>query len=352
MVPRSKPKGKTAPYTVKSLMGIPKLNEGGKTENPESSEKAEYNNPTMADIARIRRTGSLPGWESVPNEDGSMTFRKNSDLFNLVNHSIGADRAISRFPDLSLESMQELDTELPNMAGTRDVSQFLKLTPEIQNADYSEINLSLLPGFASQQSGTQGGITEFNFRKEAPEVNTRLAPLKTERIPLQKSRKKGLPNVLYTPDGVKMSDYIESLKRQTARNEAHNSQVDFLNLLKGDYNKQRVPNTSVAMRAKGGVISGPSHEEGGVQVFSKGKHVAEVEGGERLFSVEDTNEIDRLVAEMAKRPSKKKAAMLGKKVTSMVKKQEAADKQRQLMRAMNSFATDPDNSQEYTEIYD
>jgi hypothetical protein len=52
------------------------------------------------------------------------------------------------------------------------------------------------------------------------------------------------------------------------------------------------------MLDKGGKIpnSSPSHEEGGVEVRQGGKQVAEVEGGERFFSADSTEKMERLAA--------------------------------------------------------
>jgi hypothetical protein len=50
----------------------------------------------------------------------------------------------------------------------------------------------------------------------------------------------------------------------------------------------------IAERKKlpGGKVSGPDHTEGGVQVNKGEKPVAEIEGQERLFSKENTKEIE------------------------------------------------------------
>lgn len=50
----------------------------------------------------------------------------------------------------------------------------------------------------------------------------------------------------------------------------------------------------------GGMVEGPSHEEGGVPTVDQtGAPIAEVEGGERIFSVEDTQQIEQMAAQIA-----------------------------------------------------
>ena len=53
---------------------------------------------------------------------------------------------------------------------------------------------------------------------------------------------------------------------------------------------------SVELYEDGGMIDGPDHEQGGVAAVNpEGEQVAEVEGGERIFSQKDTREIETLV---------------------------------------------------------
>lgn len=78
--------------------------------------------------------------------------------------------------------------------------------------------------------------------------------------------------------------------------------------------------------APGGKVDGPSHEQDGVPTIDQsGQQVAEIEGDERIFSVEDTEEIEGMVvaiidshAEVAN----KLATDLGYRVVDMVQKQE------------------------------
>lgn len=52
--------------------------------------------------------------------------------------------------------------------------------------------------------------------------------------------------------------------------------------------------------ADGGMVEGPSHEEGGVEVQDEdsGEPIAEVEGGERIFSIEDTQMMEETAAQI------------------------------------------------------
>lgn len=48
----------------------------------------------------------------------------------------------------------------------------------------------------------------------------------------------------------------------------------------------------------GGMVEGPSHEEGGVSaVDGSGEQIAEVQGGERIFSDEDSQQIEAMAQE-------------------------------------------------------
>jgi hypothetical protein len=71
----------------------------------------------------------------------------------------------------------------------------------------------------------------------------------------------------------------------------------------------------------GGKLVGPSHEQNGILAVDPiGRPVAEVEGGERLFSVEDSAEIEKLARGLKNSP--KKAALLGRRVSQMIKTQD------------------------------
>lgn len=70
----------------------------------------------------------------------------------------------------------------------------------------------------------------------------------------------------------------------------------------------------------GGKFQGPSHEQNGILAVDPiGRPVAEVEGGERLFSVEDSQELESMI----KGPMTiGKAARLGKRVKQMIELQD------------------------------
>lgn len=76
-------------------------------------------------------------------------------------------------------------------------------------------------------------------------------------------------------------------------------------------------------KAKGGVLRGPSHEGGGINLIdNSGTPIANAEGGERLLSIQDTNLIDSLVQSLNKMPSAITTQKLGKTVQKVVNKQE------------------------------
>lgn len=82
--------------------------------------------------------------------------------------------------------------------------------------------------------------------------------------------------------------------------------------------------------AEGGVIEGPSHEEGGVPAVDaqSGAEVAEVEGGERIFSTQDTQAMEQVAGQIMeiqeKSPQKadQLAKELGYMIVEMMMKQE------------------------------
>lgn len=118
--------------------------------------------------------------------------------------------------------------------------------------------------------------------------------------------------------------------------------------------------------AEGGMAEGPSHEEGGIDVVKKGeggegKPVAEIEGGERVFSQEDTQAMEQAAEQIIqaqqsgdKAGAEDMAMRLGFAVVNMIAAQEknqAAQEQQMAQRApvgtgeeeaMNSFAQEPD----------
>lgn len=117
--------------------------------------------------------------------------------------------------------------------------------------------------------------------------------------------------------------------------------------------------------AAGMKVEGPSHEDGGINANTPdGKPVAEIEGGERIFSKEDTAHIEQAVKQIISMgqsspdQAQKLATALGFEVVKMVlaqeknqKEQEGSDTEQedQANGAMNSFAnTDQDDDTSYT----
>jgi hypothetical protein len=83
------------------------------------------------------------------------------------------------------------------------------------------------------------------------------------------------------------------------------------------------------MLANGGEIQGPSHEMGGVAVQDpSGEQVAEVEGGERVFSTEDTAMLEQSAMQIAQlqeqnpQAADQLATELGYAVVEMIMRQE------------------------------
>lgn len=114
--------------------------------------------------------------------------------------------------------------------------------------------------------------------------------------------------------------------------------------------------------AKGAKVQGPPHTDGGVQVQDQqGQPVAEVEGDERVFSKEDTQQIEQACQQITKlqqqnpKVADKLAQELGYAVCEMIIKQEQNQKSEESgfgqdqgeqqaapgAEAANSFATPP-----------
>ena len=82
--------------------------------------------------------------------------------------------------------------------------------------------------------------------------------------------------------------------------------------------------------ADGGTIAGPSHNEGGIKTVDKsGEEIAEIEGGERVFSIEHTEEIEAKANEISRFLEKEDddtanelATVLGYRVVEMIAEQE------------------------------
>ena len=80
----------------------------------------------------------------------------------------------------------------------------------------------------------------------------------------------------------------------------------------------------------GGKAIGPSHNEGGIEaVDQEGLPVAEIEGDERIFSVDDTEEIETRVNEISialnnddQELADQSALLLGHRIVEMIAKQE------------------------------
>lgn len=86
---------------------------------------------------------------------------------------------------------------------------------------------------------------------------------------------------------------------------------------------------TVRSYADGGEVVGPSHAQGGVPVVDGNQQpVAEVEGGERIFSVEDTAAIEQAarniiqLAQQDQMQADEAAKQLGYQVAEMLMRQE------------------------------
>lgn len=81
---------------------------------------------------------------------------------------------------------------------------------------------------------------------------------------------------------------------------------------------------------EGGKVIGLSHNEGGIEVVDQeGTPVAEIEGEERIFSVEDTEQIEAMANEISvaldnddQELADQTAMILGHRIVEMVAKQE------------------------------
>lgn len=94
--------------------------------------------------------------------------------------------------------------------------------------------------------------------------------------------------------------------------------------------------------ATGGVPSGPSHDEGGMSVVDNttGEEKAEIEGGERIFSVEDTQAIEDMAMNILKLQQQgdeaqatELATQLGLSVVAMIGEQEQAQMEQEQVEA-------------------
>jgi hypothetical protein len=105
--------------------------------------------------------------------------------------------------------------------------------------------------------------------------------------------------------------------------------------------------------AEGGMTEGPSHEGGGVDVYQQGASpeegaapVAEIEGGERVFSVEDTEameaaaeQIIQMMEQGQQQQAEDMAMRLGFAVVDMIAQQERNQEgqEAQMAEQMNQF---------------
>jgi hypothetical protein len=124
-------------------------------------------------------------------------------------------------------------------------------------------------------------------------------------------------------------------------------------ILKLAYGGKTTPNQDLA---KGGMTEGPSHEEGGVDVYQEGQDpaegpAAEIEGGERVFSKEDTEAIEaaceqiiQLMEGGQQQEAEDMAMRLGFAVCDMVAQQERNQEGQEaaMMEQMNSFGNAPE----------
>ena len=80
--------------------------------------------------------------------------------------------------------------------------------------------------------------------------------------------------------------------------------------------------------APGGKVAGPSHAQGGVPAMDPtGQQIAEIEGNERIFSREDTQEIEQMglaIIELPAAEADKAAMSLGYRIVEMVGQQDRA----------------------------
>lgn len=115
---------------------------------------------------------------------------------------------------------------------------------------------------------------------------------------------------------------------------------------------------------EGGLAEGPSHEEGGIEVQQQdsGEPVAEIEGGERIFSIEDTQMLEQAAVSIIQsmqsgdeEAAKDMAMRLGFAVVQMISAQEQnqeqqaeemqespEDQDQEAAIAANEFAQEPD----------
>jgi hypothetical protein len=108
--------------------------------------------------------------------------------------------------------------------------------------------------------------------------------------------------------------------------------------------------------SQGGMTEGPSHEEGGVDVYQEGQNpaagpAAEIEGGERVFSKEDTEAMEAAAEQIIQlmdggqqEQAEDMAKRLGFAVVDMIAQQERNQEGQEaaMMEQMNSFGNAPE----------
>lgn len=101
----------------------------------------------------------------------------------------------------------------------------------------------------------------------------------------------------------------------------------------------------------GGMVQGPPHEQGGVvTVDPSGQPIAEVEGGERIFSVEDTQQMEQVAMQIMELQQTNPTAAdqlakeLGYMVVEMIMRQEQNTQVEEavMMDAANQFGNAPE----------
>ncbi len=99
----------------------------------------------------------------------------------------------------------------------------------------------------------------------------------------------------------------------------------------GSFKKPSYAQGGRMQMADGGMVQGPPHEQGGVEAVQEetGEPIAEVEGGERIFSIEDTQMMEQAAAQIAQLAEQdpagadEAAKQLGYAVVKMIMKQES-----------------------------
>lgn len=108
--------------------------------------------------------------------------------------------------------------------------------------------------------------------------------------------------------------------------------------------------------AEGGMAQGPSHEDGGIDVYQEGagseaEPVAQIEGGERVFSIEDNEAIEQACAQIIQltesgqqQQAEDMAMRLGFAVCDMISQQERNQEGQEaaMSKQVNQFENAPE----------